>query len=268
MMEIVNQNSVVKWEAAGSSIQGKSHVSKNIPCQDYVHFELKNECLTVALADGAGSAKHSDIGAKIATVKTCRQLSKNFEFFFKAEADVVRAKIIHVLRTNLGIQAKIKEARKRDFASTLIFVAIKNNRFIAGHIGDGLLGCIEYDRLSLMSPPENGEFVNQTYFTTSKNYQRYLRLFKGDLNNVTGFVLMSDGTGESLFDKQNNILAPIVKDVIKWLDNNPPRIVNEAIRSNLKEIIRENTTDDCSLAIIRKIEKEKLKLPRTKHTRS
>lgn len=249
----------MKWKLAGSSVVGLSHIKNNIPCQDHISILDNEYCCCISLADGAGSAKFADLGASIVTSKTCELIVQNFDKFFEDEAKEVREKIIHVLRTNLGKQAKTKEAVKRDFASTLLFVAIKEESFIAGHIGDGIIGYIKDDELITLSPPENGEYINETYFVTSKNYQRNLRLFKGEVKNINGFVLMSDGTCESLFDKANRSLAPIVKEIIEWLDDNPIDIVTNALKSNLEEVIRNKTLDDCSLAIMKKIETMKVK---------
>ena len=49
------------------------------------------------------------------------------------------------------------------------------------------------------SLPENGEYSNQTYFTTSKNLQKHLRIKKGLLSG-TSFAIMSDGSASVLFD--------------------------------------------------------------------
>ena len=62
---------------------------------------------------------------------------------------------------------------------TLLFVSIKNNKYIAGHIGDGIIGIIdEKGDAIVLSEPENGEFANTTYFTTSENYKYHLRLYR------------------------------------------------------------------------------------------
>ena len=50
------------------SLQGLSHIKDNIECQDYSDvIKLNNNWVVGAIADGLGSAKHSAIGAKLAT---------------------------------------------------------------------------------------------------------------------------------------------------------------------------------------------------------
>ncbi len=239
------------WKAAGNYVQGISHYKNNVPCQDFVYYHADTKIACVSLADGAGSAKHADIGAKMSTKKIVNLLVEHFELFYEADAIFVQKKIYHILQTNIGIIAKKNNSNRKDFASTLLFVAVKENKFIAGHIGDGIICYLKNDLLEIISPPDNGEFVNETYFTTSKNYLHHLRLFKGTLNGITGFALMSDGTCEGLFDKQNKKVAPIVKNIIEWLDTHTVEDVNLALRENLDKVIRLKTHDDCSMTILR-----------------
>ena len=54
----------------GFSIKGKSHSTRNMACQDANKvIQLNNGCSVGLVADGVGSAKSSDIGAKIAVEK-------------------------------------------------------------------------------------------------------------------------------------------------------------------------------------------------------
>lgn len=239
------------WKIAGTYVQGSSHFLKKIPCQDRFVFLQKNGVSSISLADGAGSVKYAEKGAEIATKQINATMARDFDVLWAMEADKARQKIIHAIRTNIGIQAKKNNATLKDYASTLIFVSVKNDKFIAGHIGDGILGCQKNDILHVLSPPENGEFVNETYFVTSKSYNQRFRLFKGDLEGIDGFVLMSDGTCESLFDKKNGVLAPILKTLFEWLDTYTIEDVNAALLENFEDIIRKKTTDDCSIAMMK-----------------
>lgn len=241
------------WEASGAAVQGLSHVKNSIPCQDIVYIENGLDVFSIALADGAGSARHSETGADIATKNTCKFLGVNFDSFYEAEANLVQYKIIHALRTSLGKNASKKGAEVKDFASTLLFVVIKGERFIAGHIGDGAIGYLRGNELSVLSPPANGEHINQTYFTTSSNYRHHLRLYKGTLNAIEGFVLMSDGTCESLYDRQSKKIASVVRDIISWLDDYNAEDVRAALENSLENVIKPKTTDDCSLVMMKRV---------------
>jgi len=61
------------WRTLCQSVVGSFHIQAGLPCQDYGAYQvLGQDVLIGAVADGAGSAKHSDLGAKI-TVKAALQ---------------------------------------------------------------------------------------------------------------------------------------------------------------------------------------------------
>ena len=56
----------MNWKAIARSAIGTSHIKQQMPCQDYGDYKIINGSIIGVVADGAGSAKHSDIGAKLA----------------------------------------------------------------------------------------------------------------------------------------------------------------------------------------------------------
>ncbi len=104
-------------------------------------------------------------------------------------------------RLQQAIQNKVCDLH--DLASTLLVVAIKGDAFLLLHLGDGICGMLKDRTLVVASHPDNGEFGNETTFTTSKDAPLSARVFKGKLSdkNFTGFVLMSDGAGESFLSQ-------------------------------------------------------------------
>jgi len=55
----------VAWRAVARSSLGISHQKQQLPCQDYGGYKIIKDVIVGAVADGAGSAKHADIGARI-----------------------------------------------------------------------------------------------------------------------------------------------------------------------------------------------------------
>jgi serine/threonine protein phosphatase PrpC len=244
-----------QWKIATAWVQGRSHLTKNTPCQDRT-FQLVENHKTgtfygISLADGAGSCSHSDIGAEVVTNRILFFLKSNFSSLFKKNN--IDEKVLVYIEKELKKISKQNNYDLKDLSSTLLFIAIKNDSFIIGHIGDGIIGVLNNEnKISVISYPENGEFANSTYFTTSLKYEKRLKILKGTIKNSLGFILMSDGTGESLYDKKNKILIDINADIINWLENNSEKDVKDALNNNLKEVISQRTLDDCSIGIIRK----------------
>ena len=141
-------------------------------------------------------------------------------------------------------------------ASTLLFVAIKDEKFIMAHIGDGVIGYLKNNELKIATQPENGEFANTTVFTTSRNAIMTMKLIKGYSEQIKGFVLMSDGTETSLYNKKEQRLAEVIKKIMQTSTIIPSVKVEEQLKYSFENIIRNTTTDDCSIAILVKECKE------------
>ena len=125
--------------AYGMSIVGTSHVGKNTPCQDSHCYELlANGWMAVAVADGVGSAKHSEVASKMAcdtfieTCKTCitqeTQISELKDIIKKAYAAADQQIKDHVYKIDDIIT---------DYDTTLSTVIYDGKHIIYGHSGDG-----------------------------------------------------------------------------------------------------------------------------------
>lgn len=239
------------WKSIQCAVQGVGHLKENIPCQDQVYFMHKNNAYVISLADGAGSAKLSHIGASVVTQYICNDFAENFDGYYNEQNGVLVKKqllsnIIEVLRQ----LSQKEECDIKDLASTLLVVAVKENRFIICHIGDGVIGYQKNDILKVASYPENGEFVNVTVFTTSKDAIYTIKVIKGMLNQINGFVLMSDGTENSLYDKKEKVLAPAIKRIMNLCTIFPESVLQEQLLDSFENIIKRNTSDDCSIIFL------------------
>jgi len=148
------------WKLASAYVTGRGHLIKNAPCQDRT-FELVSQHSTgtfygLSLADGAGSYALSDIGAEIVTKEVLAYLKSNFSKLSRVKN--TSKKVIKKIEEKLAKEATIRGIEIKELSSTLLFVAIKNDRFIAGHIGDGVIGVLnKYVKISVLSKPDNGE---------------------------------------------------------------------------------------------------------------
>lgn len=64
------------WRAVARSEIGTSHLKQQMLCQDYGHYRIFKDVIVGAVADGAGSAKYSDVGAKLAVETVLDYLSE------------------------------------------------------------------------------------------------------------------------------------------------------------------------------------------------
>lgn len=246
-----------QWKSAGAYVQGRSHLKNNIPCQDSIYSISNWNLSVISLADGAGSCKHSKDGAEISSRIVCKIFNKYFNKLYNAPIEKIKNVVIENILRFISFKAKELNASVEDFSSTLLFIAIKGQKYITGHIGDGVIGQLTDSNIEVFSFPDNNEYANCTYFTTSNNVLEHFRITKGKLNNIKGFVLMSDGSAESLYDKKNKRLSIVSKQILEWLNNNDSNTVSEAIQQNIQAFFIPKTMDDCSINLLKMIENKK-----------
>ena len=239
------------WNVIQCAIQGRGHIKSNTPCQDKTYSMITGTMQVIALADGAGSARLSHYGAETVTKFICSELSEKFDAYFADNDGVaVKQQLIEGLLKSLNETAKQLDCETKELASTLLVVAVKNNQFIIAHIGDGVIGYLKNNELKIASQPENGEFVNTTVFTTSKDAIMTMKLIKGSLGEIQGFVLMSDGTETSLYSKKERKLADVLKKIMQMATIVSADKVEEQLKQSFESVIINATTDDCSIAML------------------
>lgn len=123
----------MNWKAVARSAIGTSHQKQGIGYQDYGNYRSFGDVIVGAVADGAGSAKHSDVGSKLAVETVLKYFSDINEFPHKQafsqplsqeEAQKVFAKIVNQVITELHKLADEENYSINDLACTLlVFVA-------------------------------------------------------------------------------------------------------------------------------------------------
>lgn len=239
------------WSVSDCAVQGRGHKSKQIPCQDKTKVGYKNGTYIISLADGAGSAKLSQYGAACVVGSITELLTERFEALY-AEEDgrVVKMTILEHIRTALQREAEARTCTLQELASTLLVVAVRAERYIIAHIGDGVIGYLDPTGIKVASAPSNGEHANETYFVTSKDAPAVMKLFKGECKHISGFVLMSDGTEQSLYNKRTNTCS---KAIIKLMQRNiliTREVMQHQLQKTFENIIVMQTQDDCSIALL------------------
>ena len=239
------------WNILQSAVQGTSHEELGMPCQDKTASAVYGDCKVIALADGAGSACLSHAGAECAVQTMCSYMSTEFErLFANPNAAAVRAEIMALLHHKLRELAEVQGCSMADLASTLLLAAVKRERYILLHLGDGLIAYRKNGVLRPASLPSNGEYANTTTFTTSSPERAGMRLIKGELGAIDGFVLMSDGSYASLYNKALAAPAPVLGWLMDLCSYLPAEEVEQGLEESLANDVRAMTADDCSIAVL------------------
>ncbi len=238
---------------AGGKCVGRGHAGTATPCQDAYATKVLGSVASVALADGAGSRKHSDRGAQICVDTVSGFVAKQFDTLLRLSESrpvAVREMILQCAVVALRRHVRRKKYGIEDLACTLLFAAYKDGHVLAGHLGDGVIGVLDRTEVRVLSLPENGEYANSTFFVTDKGASSHLRIYQFDVTGNVGVMLMSDGTAESLFNRSTKELAPAVETMFSWAQKLPTKKLSVVLEQNLEQIFRAKTTDDCSIAIL------------------
>lgn len=237
-------------------VRGRGHELNGTRGQDRTRYLSRGGVQVMCLSDGAGSAAHSEFGAEALVNEGCRLLADRFADFVTSDSGAqVKLDILRCLHDRLTVIAGQRECELKDLAATFLAVAAAGNQFVVAHVGDGVIGYVKNGEVRMASAPDNTEFANQTTFVTSQSAATAMRLSRGSLDGVSGFVLMSDGTANSLYNWRMAELAPACAKVITLVGTARRRQVrNPAYKRRLRRLIdtrvRKATKDDCSIAIL------------------
>lgn len=237
---------------AGSFVTGLSHCKKMIPCQDRILSKSSNGTTVIALADGAGSYKNPEIGAETVNGYVCDYIVRHFSELYNKSNQEIAKELLLGMREKLIDKAKTLELNVKDLSSTILFVGVNNNRYLAGHIGDGMIGYFSDNKALPLSHPDNDN--EYTIFPMNKGALKRFRIYKNDLKNINGFILMSDGTYDSLYNPKTKQLTDANNTMLEWMQNRDYSAikVESEIKNTIKDFFLNNSVngDDCSVNIL------------------
>jgi hypothetical protein len=198
------------WKFLSSSVAGTSHIARNETGQDYCRadsIEYKSDSFFIGLAaDGAGSASEGGRGAAI----TCDTLHGII-------ADTIRNRDGNISTiSSQDIEGWIDASRGaieeesgtgsiRDYACTLLGTITGRSHAVFFQIGDGCIVVREGDGYRAVFWPDQGEYLNTTYFVTDDGYKDHLMVAQSD-TPPPEIALFTDGL-------QNLVLSYPTKSV-------------------------------------------------------
>lgn len=240
-------------DIVAASKRGRSHAQEAKPRDD--HFKMThmdNGWYIMAVADGAGSAKLSREGSRIAceeSVNYCIvQLNDNKKFeeaiskYNEQKEDgesearkqvgdymykIVGAAAFKAHRA-INAEAATANNQPKQYATTLLLTISKKfpfGWFLASFwVGDGAI-CL-YDRQAhtakILGKPDEGEYAGQTRFLTMPEIFKdttslYQRLRFSIVDNFTALFMMTDGVSDPKFETEANLNNPDKWDTL-WND--------------------------------------------------
>lgn len=211
--------------------------------------------LAVCLSDGAGSASHAALGARLVSATTARWLQRRFSWALRAPREAVAERLVGNLQRRLARAALEHGAAEEELAATLVAAAAgPQGEWVVLHLGDGAVIGRVGERLEPLSLPAKGEFANETAMVTDRGAVAALIVRRGEPElgqpPASGFVLFTDGIERLLVDLRTGELAPAVPKMLSWLDAHPPALVSPVLAQTLGDILQPATRDDCTLVLV------------------
>jgi hypothetical protein len=242
------------WKVTGAHVTGTSHVGSNIPCQDYCGYERAfigaSPVVIIAIADGAGSAGLSHVGAHATVDYLLRAIPKAMATI--CESNLMFAQdVFGAARQHLETVAVDHDSQPSDLACTTLFAILGEFSAFFAQIGDGAWVLEKDGKYLVPIWPEGGEYVNETTFLTSPNWLNAVRthLAVGGITAVAGFT---DGLQRiALHINAKSAFAPFFDPLFYVLrqTDDETSLISPLIGFLGSERIAERTDDDKTLVL-------------------
>jgi hypothetical protein len=213
------------WLAIAAWCQGSSHQVAQLPCQDRAGLRHSGyDTLIGAVCDGAGSAKHAEIGAGVAVEAALKALDMSVRQYLgdpehssnsiPSDSFVQGTKDRLLAATVGSLEA---EANKRGepiqhFATTLAAFIWAPRWLLMAQIGDSFViyrtSDFQVGQYRNAFMPARGEYANETYFLTDTYADDYLQVALVD-QSPTFVAASTDG------------MASLMLNLADWTVHNP-----------------------------------------------
>ena len=231
------------YKIAAASRRGRSH--EHIGSFRDDDFFVKHDAVSgwsvLIVADGAGSAKSSRWGSKLAVAAAGGHIAANLSGEFGARMTKELARwssdmgaaskamntpfyLLFQEASKLAVQAIESEATTKgvppkEYSTTLLAAAVRrdgNETFLATFwMGDGAIAAYgPRGKVRLMGAPDSGEYAGQTRFLdrSALNDQGFgKRIVLGRYTGLDAVILMTDGISDPRFETDNGLV-----DSAKW----------------------------------------------------
>ena len=239
------------WKIVCATMNGTIHQKNGVRCQDRVRKHMSDGFACTTMADGAGSVSRASEGAELAVGGASGILVQLGPRLFTMTEEEVASVILSRLHEKIDEACLRHNCRRGDFATTLLFFATDGRRYVAGNLGDGLVGSIGSDGSSeTISGQERGPYSNYSFFLTDDDCMEHFRITSGDYDPGRVYFLMTDGSCDCLCLPREGTFARALHEFARWTREYPVHAVREAVLQNMHRLFPLRTNDDCALALM------------------
>jgi len=241
----------------GATCIGEAHKRNGIPLQDaFKVFGNSTQKYVVAIvSDGAGSAKHAEIGSN----RICSIFTDEVRHLCEESQTVSFDKFKET--TSFAIQSARRSLvddgySLADCHATIVATLAFDDRCFLVHLGDGLQVVLIREPsgaiAACVSEPENGDAANETFFYTEDDWHSHLRITEIP-RDVLACFLMSDGMEEFVWNPKTGLKLPFCRPLLQ--NARQAVISGQDLNEILSEIVSDErtnqfTNDDKTLCLV------------------
>lgn len=250
------------WQGEAEAVKGMAHRRNRIPCQDAARWRAQPRPF-IAISDGAGSAKASDLGAHALVTGAATFLAAIDDWLSfwldqpqpeheaHRHAEQLSRWLLTYAQETLNHLAEAQRRAVTDLRGTLLLAIAGQRWCFWWQVGDGAVVCRRNGTLELLTEIANfkGEFANQTIFVDEARYDT-IQFGLLPTATTTAVAVMSDGSAERLVAHNSGQIA---QRLDYWFNEAVAQRLNPMVlaKTFLDPKFWERTTlDDCSIALM------------------
>jgi serine/threonine protein phosphatase PrpC len=253
----------VNFQTGHASRQGAAHLKDGTPNQDSVVVVMPSagrlgSVAVMAVSDGAGSARYSQLGSRAAcaagVAHLTGQLTRNPAIAAKrhllrsALQRAVRSARRSVLETAKGLHRASGPASVDEYACTMMLGLASERLVGVAHVGDGCVVAGDGEEWRLLSEPDNGEFANETRFLTNPRNLPRVTVVSGSA--ISCVAVITDGLQDVALSRgkvpYDRFWTPLYRALNRSSSPAPPAVLDTLLR---KVADAGKATDDCTIAV-------------------
>lgn len=241
------------------SLQGTSHIANDTVCQDASNIvKLENGWVVSVIADGVGSAKHSEIGSSTA-VETVIDYISNMDI---DEWDVEELRNIlqdayRLVLEKISEIAENEENNIRDYDTTLTTAIYNGSQIVYAHAGDGGIVVLSNSgEFSQLTEVQKGEEFNCVQPIRSEKSWA----FGYSEDDICALAMFTDGIYDIvcpwlLANESQKVYVNYVRlfmdmNIIKTKSDEDFEILKSNAEKFLTSDFNSNITDDKTIAVV------------------
>ena len=152
---------------------GANHLRSGKPRQDEAGWVVVSDIVALAVADGHGTSKYADVGARLAVQVALAALVRFAEDLGERASNPVevrkyaehplRAQIVREWKERVRAKAESDETPLREYGSTLLAAVATPDFLLLGQLGDGDVLLVDEDgAVDVPLPPDPASFADET----------------------------------------------------------------------------------------------------------